>query len=158
MEIVVNEKGIITPQKDPGQRLVPLLFSFLALLLIVTGGISVITLQNTLKQNQESRNQAAVETPTVTADHCMIAGCSGELCVDPTSGNLIRANDGATAAPQNCENQSTNICYKNVVCRIQADGHCGWTQTSALQECLSREDATLFSSKTEVASRSATSR
>src|SRR5258708_6027449 len=141
MEIVVNEKGIITPQKDPGQKLVPLLFSFLALLLIITGGISVITLQNTLKQNQESRNQSAVEALGVAADHCMIAGCSGELCVDPAN-----ANDGATASPQNCENQSTNICYKNVVCRIQADGHCGWTQTPTLQECLSREDTTFFSS------------
>src|SRR5258708_14329931 len=100
MEIVVNEKGIITPQKDPGQRLVPLLFSFLALLLIVTGGISVITLQNTLKQNQESRNQAAVETPTVTADHCMIAGCSGELCLCSTSWQHICANSGPTAFPK----------------------------------------------------------
>ena len=27
-------------------------------------------------------------------------------------------------------------CYKTAICKKQANGHCGWTQTEVLKECL----------------------
>lgn len=67
--------------------------------------------------------------PVATAT-CYVGGCSGEVCSsDPH-------------AVSSCIYRPEYACYKQATCEPQASGQCGWTQTSALQMCLSQKTAT----------------
>jgi hypothetical protein len=55
---------------------------------------------------------------------CYRGGCSGQLCTD-------RPNAIST-----CEFRPEYACYAAATCERQADGECGWTQTTELQACL----------------------
>jgi eight-cysteine-cluster-containing protein len=55
--------------------------------------------------------------------HCVITGCSGEICSD---------RDMASA----CVYRDVYSCYRQATCEIQSDGACGWTYTPELQECI----------------------
>jgi hypothetical protein len=57
---------------------------------------------------------------------CEIVGCSSEMCADPKEGL------GGT-----CEWRDSYACFDSATCERQSDGKCGWTQTEALQACLS---------------------
>lgn len=59
---------------------------------------------------------------------CVTAGCSGVSCVDESE------RDMATT----CEYAAEYDCYKSTrpPCERQSDGQCGYTTTSALQQCL----------------------
>lgn len=70
-------------------------------------------------------------TSNVPTADCVIGGCSGELCVDPKSGQGI----------SNCIYRAEFACYKSATCGRQADGSCGWTQTDALKTCLANPSA-----------------
>lgn len=57
---------------------------------------------------------------------CYIGGCSGQVCSDTP--------DVITT----CEWSTAYVCYQDLgECKRQQDGRCGWTQTPALQQCLS---------------------
>jgi hypothetical protein len=63
-------------------------------------------------------------TATTTAAACRPTGCSGQICSD---------QDAAST----CEYREAYACYKTAECKRQASGQCGWTQTTALAQCLS---------------------
>jgi hypothetical protein len=65
-----------------------------------------------------------------TAKSCMTAGCSGQLCVD-ASFNL----DGMITT---CQWREEYACYQAARCEVQENGHCGFTWTSELENCLSK--------------------
>jgi cysteine-rich repeat protein len=57
---------------------------------------------------------------------CVVAGCSGELCVDE------RLDVGVSI----CLWKEEFSCYESAVCERQADGQCGWTETPDFHACL----------------------
>ena len=58
-------------------------------------------------------------------DGCFVGGCSGQVCSGDK--NVITT----------CEMKPEYACYKEAKCEKQADGKCGWTQTSKLKQCVS---------------------
>jgi hypothetical protein len=62
-------------------------------------------------------------TATITGG-CFIGGCSAQICSDQ--------KDVAST----CEYRPEYMCYKSEKCERQANGSCGWTQTSSLTMCL----------------------
>jgi hypothetical protein len=64
------------------------------------------------------------KAPSVTgAKACMPTGCGGQLCSDE---NIIST----------CVYRPEYACYKSAVCKRQASGKCGWTETPELALCL----------------------
>jgi len=63
------------------------------------------------------------QVSTSTAKACSPTGCSGQICSD---------EDIVTT----CEYRTEYACYKTARCERQANGACGWTQTSKLSQCL----------------------
>ena len=57
---------------------------------------------------------------------CYVGGCSGEVCSD--RGDVITT----------CSYQPYFACFKTAECKPQPSGQCGWTQTPALTQCLSK--------------------
>jgi hypothetical protein len=55
---------------------------------------------------------------------CYVGGCSGQICSD---------EQGVIST---CEWREEYACYRTAACEVQADGNCGWTQTTELQACL----------------------
>ncbi|MBI4080042.1 hypothetical protein HY414_02355 [Candidatus Kaiserbacteria bacterium] len=74
-----------------------------------------------------NERQTAPSPDGMTFNGCAVAGCSGELCV-----SAEEAGEVVTT----CEYRAEYTCYKEASCEPQADGKCGWTQTSELQACL----------------------
>jgi len=68
----------------------------------------------------------------ITFNGCAVAGCSGQLCVSA---------DEAGGIITTCEYRAEYACYKEASCEPQADGKCGWSQTSELQRCLANPPA-----------------
>jgi hypothetical protein len=64
------------------------------------------------------------ECPPVTSD-CIKTGCSGTICAEPGKEVITT-----------CEMKPEYACYANANCARQADGHCGWLQTTGLTKCL----------------------
>jgi hypothetical protein len=63
---------------------------------------------------------------TATAgEGCYIGGCSQEICSDEPD------------AVSTCEYRAEYSCYKSARCEKQSNGQCGWTETSALTQCIS---------------------
>ncbi|MCK5059675.1 MAG: hypothetical protein KAR00_00830 [Candidatus Pacebacteria bacterium] len=54
---------------------------------------------------------------------CLITGCSGQICAEE---EMVTT----------CEYRPEYGCFQESVCEIQANGKCGWTETSKLQACL----------------------
>lgn len=66
-----------------------------------------------------------------TAAGCAPGGCSGETCSNAP---------GGTASV--CVFRPEFACYQQATCAAQADGLCGWTQTPALQQCITAAQTT----------------
>lgn len=62
-------------------------------------------------------------TATTTARACRPTGCSGQICSD-------------VDVASTCEYRSEYACYRTAECKRQANGSCGWTQSSTLLACL----------------------
>ncbi len=62
----------------------------------------------------------------VSPGACKVGGCSGQLCVDESEGDVITT----------CEYKAEYACYKTAKCERQEDGKCGWTPTEELVMCL----------------------
>ncbi len=61
------------------------------------------------------------------ATGCVPAGCSGTICAE-----LSEAANIVTT----CEYRAEYTCYKLTTCERQANGECGWTQTTEFASCL----------------------
>jgi hypothetical protein len=72
-------------------------------------------------RGEQPRASASVE---FVAPSCFIGGCSGQVCSD---------RQGVIST---CEWRPEYACYQSATCERQADGQCGWTQTTALLQCL----------------------
>ena len=59
---------------------------------------------------------------------CIVAGCSGELCIDKTDNNV--------SGVSMCIWTNQYACYKTAKCELQSTGKCGWTVTSELNACI----------------------
>lgn len=68
-------------------------------------------------------------TGGISANGCAVAGCSGQLCI-----SAEEAAEGGGVST--CEFRAEYACYREASCEPQANGRCGWTQTSELQRCL----------------------
>jgi len=68
----------------------------------------------------------------ISFNGCVVAGCSGQLCVSAEEASEIVTT---------CEFRAEYACYKEASCEPQADGKCGWTQTSDLKRCLASPPA-----------------
>lgn len=73
-------------------------------------------------------------TPYLIANGCEVSGCSGQLCI---SAEEAAAGGGVST----CEFRSEYACYREASCEPQADGKCGWTQTTELTQCLANPPA-----------------
>ncbi len=58
-----------------------------------------------------------------TSKPCKVTGCSSQLCSDQ---ELMSTS----------EYRAEYACYHNATCTRQNNGHCGWTQTTALTSCI----------------------
>lgn len=65
-----------------------------------------------------------VSSEPTAGSECRPTGCSGQLCADQ---DLVST----------CEFKEEYACYGSAVCKRQQNGECGWTQTTALAECIS---------------------
>jgi hypothetical protein len=54
---------------------------------------------------------------------CVVTGCSGQVCA-------------AEQTITTCEWLPQYACYADATCAVQPDGHCGWTETVELTNCL----------------------
>jgi hypothetical protein len=61
---------------------------------------------------------------------CEPAGCSGQVCA-PAGSEIVTT----------CEWRAEYACYRDAACEMQADGSCGWTDTSELAACLASPPA-----------------
>ncbi len=59
----------------------------------------------------------------VTAEPCLITGCSKQICADEE-------------VVTTCDFKPQYVCYTKATCGRQVDGRCGWTQTTDLKTCL----------------------
>ena len=64
-----------------------------------------------------------LSAPAVNSAPCVRTGCSGQLCAD-------------TQRVTTCQVVPGNACYHAAICERDADGHCGFRQTSELTACL----------------------
>jgi len=71
---------------------------------------------------------APIEKQQINAKSpCVVGGCSGQLCTHKKDGPAIST----------CEWKQAYSCYQKAgVCEVQANGTCGWSQTRALDLCL----------------------
>ena len=73
------------------------------------------------------KTEASVKVELLAApSRCFIGGCSSQVCSD-------RADVVTT-----CDWRPQDACYRSARCERQASGQCGWTMTTALQQCLAR--------------------
>jgi len=64
----------------------------------------------------------------VLDEACKLDGCSSELCLDADAEGRVSI----------CIYRPEYACYaSNGRCEVQDNGHCGWSQTDALQQCIS---------------------
>ena len=61
--------------------------------------------------------------PDAGSNPCFRTGCSGQICA---SEDIITT----------CEWHESYACYGDATCEVQPDGHCGWTETFELTQCL----------------------
>ena len=69
--------------------------------------------------------------PTSNAK-CYIGGCSRQVC--SSNPNLATT----------CEYKEEYACYKTATCKRQPNGKCGWTNTSELSACLSKNTKEVY--------------
>ncbi|HMG57188.1 MAG TPA: hypothetical protein VK601_26995 [Kofleriaceae bacterium] len=58
---------------------------------------------------------------------CVISGCADEVC-------------GAQPEFSPCIWRDAYVCFRDATCARQADGGCGWSQTSELEACLAAHE------------------
>lgn len=81
-----------------------------------------------IEESQPTPAQPGQQNITISPGNngCYVGGCSAQLCTD--NPNMVST----------CEFAAVYSCYQSNIttCERQSDGHCGWTQTAALAQCL----------------------
>ncbi len=77
-----------------------------------------------LQSATENTATIIVTKESKSVSTCYVGGCSSEIC---------SAEKGIVS---NCIYKAEYACYKTAICARQANGQCGWTQTSELTACL----------------------
>ncbi len=72
----------------------------------------------------EATGTVALLVESFEAAACQVAGCSSQVCANTP--NVITT----------CEARPEYLCYQRENCEIQAQGHCGWTETPQYLQCL----------------------
>lgn len=70
----------------------------------------------------------------IVANGCAVAGCSAQLCISAAE---AEAGGGIST----CEYRAEYACYREASCEPQANGKCGWSQTTELKNCLANPPA-----------------
>jgi hypothetical protein len=131
MQVSFDQKGVISSVRNEHRfNPMPVALSLLGLLLIITGSVSVISLQQFLRQSRNPNVGATGAMKPITADGCVVSGCNGELCTSKS--------EATTNGVSSCISRPEYACYSGAICRVQSDGQCGWTQTAALRSCFSQ--------------------
>jgi hypothetical protein len=119
-------------QKSQRLPSLPVILSWSVLVVVILGAAGVLLLQGSLRTSQDTRYQADVGAQAIVLDGCVLTGCNSEICADAE-------NDRVST----CVVRPEQACYnQNGVCRRQAEGHCGWSQTAELTACLNSTKAT----------------
>jgi hypothetical protein len=153
MQISTNEQGIISAPRGSGNPFTFLL-PIMTLVLVLMGAVTLFYFQKTIKDIQQISSQAATEKAAPVVEGCVITGCNNEICTD----KLTAARMGATA----CVVRPEYACLNKSICRVEANGKCGWAQTKGYAACLAdlqlspHPSATLDASSTPAASPSST--
>ncbi len=134
-----------TPSPTPNpqrKRFMFILIGFFILFLITLGSAAAIY---TFKEVSRSDNRKLQPVPSTTlqpstefeasplptstssSTECVVAGCSGQLCVNKGQ------DEGMVTT---CEYTESYACYKTATCELQESGKCGWTKTPELTSCL----------------------
>jgi serine protease len=78
----------------------------------------------------DATGTVALLVQSFEAAECQIAGCSSQACANTP--NVITT----------CDARPEYLCYQqDSACENQATGHCGWTETPALLQCLANASA-----------------
>lgn len=75
-----------------------------------------------------TRQPDTSSSPPPATSKCKIGGCSGELCLDSNTPDVVSI----------CLYRPESVCYTSARCEVQPNGHCAWTSTSEFQACLSQ--------------------
>jgi len=78
-----------------------------------------------MRQNQDIRQKAYNGD---FQDSCVKAGCYNQVCISREEDRQLISSV--------CDYQPIYACYKNVECKIQPNGKCGFTPSSDLEKCL----------------------
>ncbi len=115
-------------QKPTRLPSLPVILSWSVLAVVILGAIGVVLFQGSLRTSQDTRNKADVGSQAIVLDGCVLTGCGGEICAEAE-------NDRVST----CVVRPEQTCYRQSgVCRKQADGKCGWTQTAELTACIEK--------------------
>lgn len=98
--------------------------------LLLAGGILIIlvilSFSQLIPNLSSKKTEPSLTKPPSSSDiRCKVTGCSGQICSEE---NLITT----------CEYRAEYACYKDAKCDRQADGKCGWKQSSDLLACLKK--------------------
>ena len=77
------------------------------------------------------------EVKDVAGNECIVAGCSGQLCV----------NKGSQTEVSSCEWSETFSCYKLTKCELQENGKCGFTPKAEFDQCIVEKSSPSLPSK-----------
>jgi|SRR3989344_885942 len=77
--------------------------------------------------NEAQREPQNSTSTQIVVNGCAVAGCSGQLCVSAGEASGILTT---------CEFKTEYACYREASCEPQANGKCGWTQTTELKQCI----------------------
>ncbi len=83
-----------------------------------------------VKASDKGGNAPPPSEAPITANRCVVGGCSGQLCVDESQGDM----------PTTCEYREVYACYQTATCARQATGQCGWTETAELKACIASKE------------------
>ncbi len=74
------------------------------------------------------------DQPSNSSSVCVVAGCSGELCV--------KAGEDVASI---CVWKDEFACYKQsfAKCELQSDGKCGWTANEELTRCINNSSTSM---------------
>ena len=73
-------------------------------------------------------NERQTPPDGMTRNGCAVAGCSSQLCMS--------AEEAESGGVSTCEFRAEYACYRQALCEPQANGKCGWTETTELKKCL----------------------
>lgn len=121
-------------------------FSAIGIVLVIVAILVVVVyLNNNLDASKQNNQKPQVnqmhDDTTVTSNKDIYNRYVAKECkiFDGCNGPIICDDVNAQIGGSTCEASPQYACYKvsSARCEKQADNHCGWTQTTSLQACIS---------------------